>query len=84
MSLTLILAINALADLALAAGLAYTMSRAARLTPHASSRAVAPEAQLAGAHGDARRSRSSRPRADARTRGAIAGRGGGQPALAHE
>ncbi len=34
MSLPLLIAINVLADVALIAGLAYAMSRAARLTPH--------------------------------------------------
>ncbi|HEX3452429.1 MAG TPA: hypothetical protein VHS26_03945 [Solirubrobacteraceae bacterium] len=34
MSLSLAIAINAIADISLLAGLAYVMSRAARLTPH--------------------------------------------------
>jgi hypothetical protein len=83
MSLTLIIAINAVADAALAVGLAYTMSRAARLTPHASARAIAPGPQLATS-GDARRSRSARRAADVRTRASIVGRAGGRPAAAHE
>lgn len=35
MSLSLAISINALADTLLLAGLAYAMSRASRLTPHA-------------------------------------------------
>jgi hypothetical protein len=42
MSLSLLIAINVLADVALIAGLAYAMSRAARLTPHVAS---VPDAQ---------------------------------------
>jgi hypothetical protein len=42
MSLPLLIAINVLADAALIAGLAYAMSRAARLAPHV---AAAPEAE---------------------------------------
>jgi hypothetical protein len=34
MSLSLVIAINVIADISLLAGLAYVMSRAARLTPH--------------------------------------------------
>jgi hypothetical protein len=34
MSLSLVIAINVIADISLLAGLAYLMSRAARLTPH--------------------------------------------------
>jgi hypothetical protein len=36
MSLSLVITINALIDTALLGGLAYVMSRAARLTPHVS------------------------------------------------
>jgi hypothetical protein len=42
MSLPLLIAINVLADAALIAGLAYAMSRAARLTPHV---AATPDAE---------------------------------------
>ncbi|HEY2180518.1 MAG TPA: hypothetical protein VGH09_02490 [Solirubrobacteraceae bacterium] len=47
MSLSLVIAINVIADISLLAGLAYVMSRAARLTPHvASVQATAPEQQV--------------------------------------
>jgi hypothetical protein len=36
MTLSLAIAINAIADIAMIAGLAYAMSRAAKLTPHVS------------------------------------------------
>jgi hypothetical protein len=38
MTLSLVIAINVLADVALLCGLAYAMSHAARLTPHVSAR----------------------------------------------
>ncbi len=47
MSLSLVIAINVIADISLLAGLAYAMSRAARLTPHvATVQATAPEQQV--------------------------------------
>jgi hypothetical protein len=46
MSLSLLITINVLADVALLAGLAWVMSRAARLQPHVAS-AEAPRSQRA-------------------------------------
>jgi len=47
MSLSLVIAINVIADISLLAGLAYAMSRAARLTPHvAAVQAPAAEQQV--------------------------------------
>ncbi len=46
MSLSLAIAINAVADILLLGGLAWTMSRAAKLTPHVS----AADQQLAVVH----------------------------------
>jgi hypothetical protein len=48
MSLSLVIAINVIADVSLLAGLAYVMSRAARLTPHvAAVQATTAEQQVA-------------------------------------
>jgi hypothetical protein len=47
MSISLAIAINVIADISLLAGLAYVMSRAARLTPHvAAVEATAAEQQV--------------------------------------
>ncbi len=62
MSLSLIIAINALADISLVAGLAYVMSHAARLRPHVEAgRLTQPAQQPAARQPSARSTRSLRP-----------------------
>jgi hypothetical protein len=94
MSLSLLIAINVLADIALVAGLAHVMSRAARLEPHVASvqaaqspsgeRALAqqPEQALAQLR-HPRSTRSNRPEV-ARPRASRVGQAGSQAAVAHE
>jgi len=85
MSLSLLITINALADFALLAGLAYVMSRATRLKPHVAS----PHAtQSARAHAPAQRhqartARSGRPQV-AHSRASIANHAGTPAAAARE
>jgi len=85
MSLSLLITINVLADIALVASLAYAMSRATRLQPHvASLRAAQPLAEQAPAQQrHARQTRSNRPQV-ARLRASIANRPGTRAAVAHE
>jgi hypothetical protein len=60
MSLSLVIASNVIADISLLAGLAYAMSRAARLTPHiAAVPATAAEQQVVS-HRQPRSTRASR------------------------
>ena len=60
MSLSLVIAINVVADISLLAGLAYVMSRAARLTPHvAAAKPTAAERQVVS-HRPPRPARASR------------------------
>ncbi len=69
MSLPLLIAINVVADIALIAGLAYAMSRAARLTPHVAPTAGADAQMTPGlslAPSPSPRQTADRP-ADART-----------------
>jgi anti-sigma-K factor RskA len=83
MSLSLVIAINVLADTVLVGGLAYVMSRAESLTPHvASAEASGGEQQLAAVQRQARSRHSIRPQ-DAR-RTPIARRAGAQAATAQE
>jgi hypothetical protein len=70
MSLSLLIAINVLADVALIAGLAYAMSRAARLTPHVASIAEADARTTPG-----RSPASPRSRPAGRSSGAQTARG---------
>jgi hypothetical protein len=84
MSLSLVIAINVLADTVLVGGLAYVMSRAESLTPHvASAEASGGEQQLAAVQREARSRRSFRAQ-DARSRTPIARRAGAQAATAQE
>jgi hypothetical protein len=84
MSLSLVIAINVLADTLLVGGLAYVMSRAESLTPHVASAEVsADEQQLAAVQREARSRHSIRPQ-DTRPRTPIARRAGAQAATAQE
>jgi hypothetical protein len=85
MSLSLLITINVLADIALVAGLAYAMSRATRLRPHvASLRAAQPLVDQAPAQQHrARQTRSGRPQVG-RARTSTGNRPGAHAAAAHE
>jgi hypothetical protein len=86
MSLSLLITINVLADIALLAGLAHAMSRATRLKPHVASlratQSPSAEQALAGQR-QPRSARSSRPQV-ARPGSAMTSRAGSQAAVAHE
>ena len=60
MSLSLVIAINVIADISLLAGLAHVMSRAARLTPHVAAVQTAPAEQQAISGRQPRATRASR------------------------
>jgi hypothetical protein len=79
MSLSLLVTINVLADLGLLALLAYVMSRAARLKPHAALLQVAAEQSPSSAP----RQRTPRPQ-PTHTRAAMAKRAGSPVASAAE
>jgi hypothetical protein len=60
MSLPLVIAINVIADISLLAGLAYAMSRAARLTPHIAAVQATPAEQQIVSQRQPRSARASR------------------------
>ena len=60
MSLSLVIAINVIADVSLLAGLAYVMSRAARLTPHVAAVQATSAEQQVVSHRPPRPARASR------------------------
>jgi hypothetical protein len=60
MSLSLVIAINVIADISLLAGLAYVMSRAARLTPHVAAVEAAAAEQQVVSQGQPRSTRAGR------------------------
>ena len=60
MSLSLVIAINVIADISLLAGLAYVMSRAARLTPHVAAVQATPAEQQVVSRRQPRSARASR------------------------
>jgi hypothetical protein len=60
MSLSLVIAINVIADISLLAGLAYLMSRAARLTPHVAAVQATPAEQQIVSRRQPRSARASR------------------------
>jgi hypothetical protein len=60
MSLSLVIAINVIADISLLAGLAHVMSRAARLTPHVAAVQATAHEQQAVARRQPRATRASR------------------------
>jgi hypothetical protein len=60
MSLSLVIAVNVIADISLLAGLAHVMSRAARLTPHVAAVQATPAEQQAISRRQPRATRASR------------------------
>lgn len=86
MSLSLLITINVLADIALLAGLAYVTSRPTGLKPHVASLRQSQDAQATPAPAEQRlpRSpRSSRPQV-ARPRASLASSAGSHTSVVHE
>jgi hypothetical protein len=86
MSLSLVITINALADIALLGGLAYVMSHARKLEPHVASVQMVqstPSEQLAPQRQQRQQRHVARP-GFARPGTSVAARSGAQPAGARE
>jgi hypothetical protein len=86
MSLSLLITINVLADIALLAGLAHAMSRATRLKPHVATLSAAQSARADDAPAQQRHTRPAaygRPQV-VRPRASMSSHAGAQAAAAHE